>query len=175
MNEKHPENRNFLPSGRSRGLNTLTDDEIVRIIESLYFGYFQVNSREVNKIESSYLAYPGEETLYLRIFTRTHPDWHGELPEEDQIFGTEFNMDEHGEIFYTPMNRSVYTKRGLDERGITHDICVHLFNFNAFYKLLNQEFGIWENERAYPVNVRTVTYPEWRMVDSELIQNLQRI
>lgn len=155
-----------------RTLDTLTDDEILKIIDRLCMGFLMVNNRDITKVEASYHDTPDEGSLYIRITTVTEAGWNGEKPQETQVYGLQFDLTYDEELLYTPMNKSVWTEEGLLKNGITHDIAEHWLDIRKFYDLFDKELGIWSTIGILPANTATSIYPEWREVHSEIIDTI---
>lgn len=155
-----------------RTLDTLTDDEILMIIDRLYMGFLMVNYRDIIKVEAAYNQNPDEGTLYIKIITETEGGWEGTKPQELQIYGLALALTYDEELLYTPLNKSVYTEQFLLENGITHDISEHYLDVKKFYELFSKTFKIWSTNGIMPVNLATTAYPEWREVKSEMIATI---
>lgn len=152
-----------------RTLDTLTDDEILMIIDCLCLGFLMVNNRDIIKVEASYNSNPDEGTLYIKIVTETEEGWEGEKPQETQTYGLQFGLTYDEELLYTPLNKAVFNEEWLLENGITHDISAHGLDVKKFYDLFSSVFKIWSTTGIIPVNPATTIYPEWREVKSEII------
>lgn len=155
-----------------RTLDTLTDDEILMIIDRLYMGFLMVNYRDITKIEATYGQNGDEGTLYVKIITETEDGWNGEKPQETQIYGFAIALTYDEELLYTPMNKSVYNEQFLLDNGITHDISEHYLDIKKFYELFSNGFKIWSTTGVIPANPATANYPEWREVKSEMIATI---
>lgn len=152
-----------------RTLNTLTDDEILMIVDRLCMGFLMVNYRDITKVEAAYHPNPDEGSLLIKITTITEDGWKGEKPQESQVYGLQFALTYDEELLYTPMNKAVFDDNWLLENGITHDITEHLLDIKKFYELFSEGFKIWSTKGTMSVNPATTIYPEWREVKSEII------
>lgn len=155
-----------------RTLDTLTDDEILMIIDRLCMGFLMVNCRDITKVEATYDPSPDEGALRIKITTITEHGWEGEKPQETEIYGLQFSLTYDEELLYTPMNKAVWTEKGLLDTGITHDISEHWLDVKKFYELFSKTFKIWSTKGTLPVNPATAIYPEWREVKSEIIATI---
>lgn len=155
-----------------RTLDTLTDDEIVQIIDRLCMGFLMVNYRYITKVEAAYHPTPDEGSLFIRITTITDDGWDGEKPQVTEVYGLDFALTYDEELLYTPMNKAVCQEKWLIENGITHDISEHWLNVKKFYELFSNEFKIWSTKGITPMNPATAIYPEWREVKSEIIATI---
>jgi hypothetical protein len=147
-----------------RPLHSLTDIEIMQIVELYAMGVFQVNHRIITAVETKYDENPDESILYFRITTADQdPETNG---PDIKVSGLTILFDlDQDDLYFMPLNKQVYFETWLISNGITEEFSSHRLSINAVFELFNNKLKLWNRAQEHPVHNYAVRSPDiWRKV-----------
>ncbi|MEN0053554.1 MAG: hypothetical protein AAGC65_07785 [Mucilaginibacter sp.] len=146
-----------------RPLNTLTDDELLKIVDLYAIDMLQVNAQEVIKVETQLHEVPDVSEIYFKITTQ-HRDDQTLHPQRVFGFAISFWSEDFDNLRFTPFSQLTYFDSFLNEVGITDHFASHWLSIDKVYKLFHEDLRIWDKTDAHPT-IPNTTIEHWHEVE----------
>jgi hypothetical protein len=147
-----------------RPLHSLTDAELLQIVDLYSEGVFQVNDRIITSIETKYDENPDESILHFRITTESlYPEKNG---PDNKTSGFTILLDvDQQDLYFMPLNKQVYFEAWLNSNGITEEFSSHRLSINTVFEFFKDKLKLWNRTADHPVHNYAVREPyEWRRI-----------
>lgn len=145
-----------------RPLHSLTDVELLQIVDLYATGVFEVNSRKMVLVETMYSENPDESTICFRITSEDidNPN-RGKL-----ISGFLIQFDDNQlDLYFMPLNKMVMEEEWLIKNGITEEFSSHRLGIKSVHKLFNDTLKMWARTPLHPLhNYSNGEQKQWRKV-----------
>ena len=145
-----------------RPLQSLTDSELLKIVDLYAISMLQVNKQEVIKVETQGHENPDVSEIYFRITTQ-HRDEPTEHPRRVFGFAVSFWSEDFDNLRFTPFGKLTYYDKALNNFGITDDFASHWLSINQVFNLFKNELKIWNRSPEHLLETVNIN-DEWHEV-----------